>query len=433
MIIRIVTGTAQFMRDFGKTAHSLGSALRDLIDLRLSFYIKKRPKTFAFLVHPRSSEFHAPDVYGNNDIFRPFPLLRWLTFVMEREKADRLILRFAHWITPITLSRISVHLGRKQKISGYLMSTVRTPMQLMGTDIRETRPHLSRLFSLAGSRGVERVGLGALIPAMTKYGVTLQTSVIEERPAISTGHAYTGYVIVDYLRMLTSRRNTGSPVTRVAIMGAAGSTGIAVIRTLIQTWTSAVHLELVLVDLPSKEIKLRQLMNELRGCKKFVDVHASTSPEVLRTCEYIVCVTNAVGSTIRPEHLKPGSVVIDDSQPRNTSPELKAYGVHVIDVLARVPGLDVGFDFGFQTTDEGVTFTCLAETVLATAVGETQDLAVGEVTLETVLRTIEIVRKADALGLIGSLPMLSFGKQMSSGEIDRAFQPEPEKSAPTGG
>jgi fatty aldehyde-generating acyl-ACP reductase len=432
MIITFVRGVAQFVFDFFKTMRSLVGAFADLINLNLSFYIRKKSGTFAFLVHPRSNDFHGTDVYGYNDIFRPFPLLRWMTYIVSKDRADRIILRFAKWITPITLSRITVRYGRRRKLQGYLMSTVRTPQQLLGSDARDTRSHMSKLFSLAGSRGVERVGLGALLPAMTKYGALLQTKVIDERPAISTGHAYTGYVIVEFIRMLTSRRNTGSPVTRVAIMGAAGSTGVSVVRTLIETWTGPTHIELVLIDLPSKQLRLQRLLNEARVSGLFADVHTSTSPDALRTCEYIVCVTSAIGSTILPEHVRPGAIVIDDSQPRNTSPSLKQHGVQVIDVLARVQGLDVGFDFGFQTHDQGVTFTCLAETVLATAVGEDTDLAVGEVTPQTVRRMIEIVRRADELGLVGSLPMISFGKQMSISEIDLVLKPEPEKSAPAG-
>ena len=414
--------------ELAKTVRSLVGAVIDLVDLKLSFHMTKKPGTFAFLVHPRSSEFHHDDVYGANDIFRPFPALRWLTYLLKPERADAWILWFAKWINPIRLSRITVRTPGKT-FRGYLLSTVRTPEQLFRGG-KDTRNHLSDLFSLAGSKRVERVGLGALLPSVSRYGKDMQTKVIDERPAISTGHAYTGYVIVEYLRMLTERRNIGSPVTRIAIVGAAGSTGKAALRTLIATWRSRVHIELVLVDVPQKEVQLQRLVNEANACGKFVNVHKATSLEQLRTCEYVVCVVSAIGTVIQPEHLKPGTVVIDDSQPRNTSPALKQNGVAVLDVLARVNGLDVGFDFGFDVEDKGITFTCLAETVLATAVGVIDDLAVGEVTVETVARTVEIVRKAEAMGLVGPLPFVSFGKQMSISEVDRVFEPEPEKNAP---
>ncbi len=417
------------LAELAKTVRSLVSAVGDLIDLHLSFYMKKKPGTFAFLVHPRSSEFLAEDVYGSNDIFRPFPALRWLTFWFEPERAAAMILWFSKRINPIRLSKITVTTPNRKVLRGYLLSTVRTPEQLF-TGGKNTRDHLSDLFSLAGAKRVERVGLGALLPSLSRYGKDMTTTVIEDRPAISTGHAYTGHVIVQYLKLLVDARNAKSSVVRVAIVGAAGSTGKSALRTLMVAWNSHVHIELVLVDLPQKVTQLQKLVNEARQTGKFVNVHNETSLNQLRTCEYVICVTSAVGTIILPEHMKPGSVIIDDSQPRNTSPVLKEHGIHVLDVLARINGLDVGFDFGFRVADKGITFTCLAETVIAAAVGDGTDLAVGEVTVETVRRTMEIVHNADKEGLIGSLPLVSFGEQMDLKDVELVFNPEPEKNAP---
>lgn len=417
--------------ELAKTVRSLVGAVGDWIDLNWSFEIQKKQGTFAFLVHPRTGEFYGTDVYGENDIFRPFPALYWLNFIVDPHKAERAILWFAKRINPIKLSRIKLTLRDGTVHRGYLLSTVRTPQQLFSGD-KETRRHLSKLFSLAGAKGVERVGLGALLPAVTRYGALLSTTVITKRPAISTGHAYTGYVIVDYLKMLVRRRNGGKPVVRVAIMGAAGSTGKAVLRNLMVRWTTSLaRIELTLVDLPEKEHPLMRLVNEARECGKFVAVHKAISADQLRTCEYVICVTNSTKATILPEHVRRGMVIIDDSQPRNTTPALKSYGVHVLDVLARVKGLDVGFDFGFQTRDKEITFTCLAETAIAAAVGVTDDLAVGEVTTEVVQRTIDMVRRAEALDLVGHLPFVSFGKELAPSEVDDVFEPEPEKNAPS--
>jgi hypothetical protein len=152
--------------ELAKTVRSLVGAVIDLVDLKLSFHMTKKPGTFAFLVHPRSSEFHHDDVYGANDIFRPFPALRWLTYLLKPERADAWILWFAKWINPIRLSRITVRTPGKT-FRGYLLSTVRTPEQLFRGG-KDTRNHLSDLFSLAGSKRVERVGLGALLPSVSQ-------------------------------------------------------------------------------------------------------------------------------------------------------------------------------------------------------------------------------------------------------------------------
>ncbi len=412
-----------------RTAVSLCGALRDLITLSFFYKKRKQKKTFAFLVHPRTSEFNSGDVYGSNDVFRPFPALCWLNYFFGTSRAKAIILKFSRWIVPITLSKITVRLNDGTKRRGYLLSTVRVPEQLLGSDIRDTRPHLARLFKLAGKKGVERVGLGALLPSMTGYGKKLIDAPLAERPAVSTGHAYTAYTIVEFLRFLTDQRNKGEPVVRVAIMGAAGSTGKATLSLLMRLWDSQTHLDLTLVDVEKKQFALNDLVKRARESNVFSGVRSSVKPEILQEAEYVIVVTNASQATVKPEHLTPGTVVIDDSQPRNTGIELVQYGVHVIDVLARVPGLDVGFDFGFQTRDKTVTFTCLAETVLAAAVGEEGDLALGDVSPEVVERVIRIAEKAERLGLIGRLPFFSFGREMTMHEVNKILNPPTRRIA----
>ena len=133
---------------------------------------------------------------------------------------------------------------------------------------------------------------------------------LEDRPAVSTGHAYTAYIIVQYLHLLTSKRHRDNLVFRVAIMGAAGSTGKAALRMLMHSWSEPNSVELVLVDVEKKEIQLQLLVNEARACGKFWSVSASVDPYSLRDCEYVVVVTSAAGLTILPEHLQSGTVAL---------------------------------------------------------------------------------------------------------------------------
>lgn len=417
-----------FVYDLAHTAKSLGSATLDWLVLRTPLArLIEREQTFAFLVHPRTDVFVGSDVYGENDIYRPFPILRRLFNVLPHATAEKIVRWFAKTIVPITLSRIRVRVG-EATFRGYLLSTVRTPRLLLGKDADETKRHLVDLFRLASNKGVRRVGLGALLPSMTGYGK--RYSCLQERPAISTGHAYTAYTIGEYLKFLVNKRSNGSRTVRAAIVGAGGSTGKALMRVLKKTWNLPVHLELMLVDVPKKEFQLHQLAKEAAASGRFASVQVSTELAALHEVQYVTVVTNASGAIIKPEHLSPGTVVIDDSQPRNTAPELLEHGCYVVDVLARVPGLDVGFDFGFKTSDHSVTFTCLAETVLATVTGDKHDLAVGEVTDDIVERTLKIVELGTQLGLIGDLPFFSFGRELSAGERNDLLKPAPVPYAP---
>lgn len=405
MFVRIFTAIRQLI----KTISSLFGAMRDALILRLPITRKffNRSDSFAFLVHPRTDDLVGKDVYGTNDIYRPYPAFAWVFIFLPNSLAKKIVLWYAQNINPITLSRIRVG-----QLNGRLLSTVRTPTLMFGNP-RSLRTHMQELYNLAGAWGVQHVGLGALIPSVTKYGSALRRGNLDG-PWISTGHAYTGYVIVDYLRTLINTREPKGYVPKVAILGAAGSTGKATARSL-NLIPIGNQIELILVDLPEKITQLEELRREILTIEH---VRTSINHEELKNCDYVIVVTNGKNAKLSAENVNPGAVLIDDSQPRNTGIELKDSGCHVIDVLARVPGLDCGFDFGFQTKDKSVTFTCLAETVLRSATGINGDFAVGEVTDDLVLATIKMVEEAKKIGLVGKLPWFSFGAEMTQQEQD---------------
>lgn len=410
--------------ELSATVVSLARACDDWAVLRLPAWarLRRSEMKFAFLVHPRTEDFWQHDSYGGHDTYRQYPALRWLEGAFGRPKAEAIIRAFSRNAPPISLANIVVrHDGAVTR--GLLLSSVRTPRDLFRG--KGTRAHLVELFALAARKGARRVGLGALLPSLTRYGRTLQEQTWADKPAVSTGHGYTAHVIVDYLEALVAARSNG--FARVAIVGAAGSTGTATARMIKARWQRPGTI-FVLVDVPAKRLKLEKMAAELRAAGH--NVATSTDLLHLRSCSFVIVVTNAQGAIVRPEHISPGTVVIDDSQPRNTAPEIVAAGAFVVDVLSKVRGLDCGFDFGFATQDREVTFTCLAETVLAAICGDGRDLAVGEVDDETVARVIELANAARRAGLVGALPFFSFGRELTSGErADLLTPPLPDLMA----
>lgn len=415
-----MTKPFRLIADLLKTTASLLSACGDWILLRApvtKFFSNDDNEDgpqFAFLVHPRTDNLQDEDVYGGNDIYRPYPFFRHLFFLIGDSCATNFIRTYSKRVVPITLSNIKVTRG-SWSLEGVLLSTVRTPGQLVRGG-KSTRPHLLDLYRLAARKAVQRVGLGALLPSMTRYGKDfINSNVGENRPGVSTGHAYTGYMIVEFLRKIILSREDSGYSPKVAIVGAAGGTGGAVLQVLAldaENWRNAT---LHLIDLPKQLEKLATLQTNLvvKGLKVTIGVEMAA----LADYDYVVVVTAATGTIIKPEYVRPGTVIIDDSQPRNTSPELVDAGVYVIDVLARINGLDCGFDFGFRALDgkdTTVTFTCLAETILATAAHDVSDLAVGDVTEEVVKRTLKIAEYGKRCGLVGELPLYSFGREMST-------------------
>lgn len=403
--------------DLAKTLGSFWGVLVDWALLRVPVLRKviniNRDEKFAFLVHPRTDRFVGEDVYGMNDIYRPYPAFRWLYRFIPESVATGFITLFAMHVVPITLSRISLKMLDGKVIRGSLLSTVRTPRMLTGAGKAQGRQrHLQNLYELAAAKGVDRVGLGALLPSMTGYGQKLVPQV--GYPARSTGHGYTGYMICQYLFTLVKARETPGTVVRVAIVGAAGSTGTATMRVLKRLWPKEYRIVLTLVDLPVQRKKLEERALEM---DPIGTIETAYGHSVLHDCDYIIVVTNGENAKLKSEFVSLGSVIIDDSQPRNTGRELLEAGVHVVDVLARVPGLNCNFDFGFQTNDPTVTFTCLAETVIAAALDVEGDLALGSSVDDLMIeRVIKMANVADDYGLVGDLPFFSFGRELTKSE-----------------
>lgn len=82
------------------------------------------------------------------------------------------------------------------------------------------------------------------------------------------------------------------------------------------------------------------------------------------TADIILVATNVPGALIKSRHLKSGAIVVDASFPKNVSKKVLAERKDVLIIdsgIARVKGMDTGFDFqlGIHSRDE--VFSCLAE------------------------------------------------------------------------
>lgn len=412
--------------ELARTIASLFGACDDWAVFTFNWWarLRRRDVRFAFLVHPRTDDLLTQDVYGGNDIYRWYPAFRWLPNLLPEAVGQRLIYWYLRLIPPVTLTRIAVRTERFH-MQGLLMTTARTPQMLMQPK-GGGKKHLQDLYRHAARRGARHVGLGALLPSMTNYGYQLKKVDLGNvpRPTLSTGHAYTACVIGDFLSEIVAKREYMLSA-RVAIIGAAGSTGVATLRYLERFWQSGTRLDLLLVDTLKKKEKLAALAKEATACPRFERVETATDMGMLHDRDYVIVVTNAKSTIVEPAHLRPGTVVIDDSQPRNTTPELLAAGCYVVDVLARIEGLDCGFDFGFGKEDPRVTFTCLAETILAGAYFRKRDWAIGEVTDDLIDQVAGLAAWGKTAGLIGELPYYSYGKPMSAEMRRDLLSPRP--------
>jgi predicted amino acid dehydrogenase len=310
------------------------------------------PLDFLFVVHPRSVA----------DRRRPFPLMRGLT-------ADRVAI-----IQPTCtiLGPIEVPVGDRL-LRGELVTIPHAPEEMLER-LSEARDAVVQVLDYAEHRETRMVGLGALIPSLSRHGRLLR----QAKPGVSitTGHGFTALTIA---RMVEAIEHEIGADGVVAVMGAAGSTGRAALRCMFRRSPSR---KVLAVDVSEQLGKIPQIPGWNPA------VHRLTSlKQEIKDATIVVCVTNAIGSILDADDFGPNTVVLDDAQPENVDQSvlLARPDIRVVKCLARIPGLSCPFDMGLFTPDnrdEEVTFTCLAETVLLAAERHPGSYVVGDPTDE---------------------------------------------------
>lgn len=330
------------------------AALRDLFILWSPSFIARllvRKGDYAFLIHPRDL----------SDVSRKYPFSAYLPPHWV-ERAIRMM-----W--PIIGSRItglkSMTTG-EEKI-GYIVICPLTPEQ-MHYNQRLAKKRILQTARLAEKLGCQVIGLGALSTSMSMGGeyLTNKTNI-----GVTTGHAYTTSVILQMLDEIANVLNMDLQQKTLAIVGAAGYMGVPCTRILSEKKKVG---RILIVDRPAKRPALDFLQKEIKS----VPIEVATTLHSLRQADIVIVVTNSVEVLIKPEHLKPGAVVLDDTQPRNTSKDLlwTRPDVLILDVVAQAPGIDTKFHFGFPQSED--VFTCCGEVMILAARDWKGHFAIGQ-------------------------------------------------------
>lgn len=313
------------------------------------------PLDFMFVIHPRAM----------SDRRRPFPLIRGLT-------ADRVAI-----IQPTCsiLGPIEVPINNRL-LRGELVTIPHAPQEMFD-GLSDARDALIDVLDYAEHRQTRIVGLGALIPSISRQGRLLK----QARPhmAITTGHGFTAVTIAQMVEDI--EKEVGSDGV-VAVMGAAGSTGRAALRCMFRR---SPHRRVLAVDLPQQINKIP----EITGWNPAVHRLSSVKEEI-KEATIVVCVTNAIGGILKADDIGPNAVILDDAQPENVDisvldvrPDLR-----IVKCLARIPGLHCPFEMGLfdaKHLDREVNFTCLAEIILSAAERHPESCVVGDPTDEQLL------------------------------------------------
>ncbi|ROS28133.1 semialdehyde dehydrogenase [Cellulomonas sp. PhB150] len=340
---------------------------------------------FAFLVHPRA------DV--SQDLARV-----WSPFGAVPSGALEWGLRHLP-VPPLTLGTVSR--PDEGGVAGWLVVVPVGARQMLHADRRWVLGKVERAVDLAVDLGADVVGLGALTAPVTGGGRLLRP---REGVTVTNGNAFTAQLTAQAVRRLVA----GMDRPHVAVLGATGSVGSCVVQLL------ADDLDLGALTLVARRRhRLAELAQVMRSTRPGLPVHEATEVDAVRDADLVVVLTSSTEALLRSEHLKPGAVVLDDTQPRNTDPALAVERPDVLVVdggLADVRGLDVRADIGLP---HGYAYACLCETMLMAFDGCTTP-AVGDATPAHARRMQAAADRFSHLGF-GLAEPLSFGRPLAAG------------------
>lgn len=331
----------------------------------------------AFLVHPRTDV--ARDFGG---LCRPLGLIPTPVYegLMRRVNLPSVVtgrLRYA---------------DAPQTPAGWLITVPLSPRQLLEGGAR-VQAAIGSAVDRARDLGARTVGLGALTAPATGGGGMFRH---RQDIGITNGNAFTAAMTFLGVQRLLAQCPPGA---RIAVVGASGSVG----SCLSQMLSARTGNPLLLVA--RHEGRLRGLQARLGEGRAEI----STDMARVRGADLVVLLTSAPDALLRSEHLGLGAIVLDDTQPRNTRPELllERPDVRIVDGgLVRVPGLQRR---GFLGLPQGVAFACLAETLLLGLAGYSGHFALGAPSVAQADFMLHLAGRFSSLGFTLAAPH-SFGE-----------------------
>ncbi len=229
------------------------------------------------------------------------------------------------------------------------LTEVRNPMQYLRKNVNDAVDFAHRRF------GVEVVGLGATLPAITRYG----KEITNPNVITTTGHAGT----VDLIRDTVELNADGRSLKKIGVLG-LGSIGESIVRVMAEEHpeaTIAVYdRQSALIGRATRDAGLLE-----NGEKQIIGLENEKA--VIDASEVVI---SAITSQLDLKDLGiqslEGKVIVDDSQPGSMSPEqVKELGGTLLWVIGRdVHGRVAnrrGYDYATMVDSKADVFGCEAE------------------------------------------------------------------------
>lgn len=255
------------------------------------------------------------------------------------------------------------------------------------------------------AKGYQMVGLGALTSAMTMGGAGLRH---RKDIGITNGNAFTAVMLARAVQKLIDKNP--KLADNHAIVGASGSVGSCMARILVKKkLCSRLYL------IARNEVKLQKLATELSEINPEVRIFISTSVTDICNAQLSTLLTASTENIIQPDYLHPDAVILDGTQPRNSSESLltERPDVTIVDGgIVHVSGMKLSKKEGIGLPVNHY-FACLCETALLTLSGHKEHFSIGQPTLSQAEYIEQLAVDFADYGF-DLAPFLSFGKPLNN-------------------
>ncbi|MEO1286461.1 MAG: shikimate dehydrogenase [Chloroflexota bacterium] len=333
--------------------------------------------TFGFIFHPILIREHVNKKFPPLGTILPISVINWACQFFPPQYISE--------ITGIT----SKDTG--EKVRGWFVAAPYTPQAMHDLPLEKVYSKIIDTINLAEGKGAKIMGLGAHIAVVGDAGKT-----IAERVSIpvTTGNSYTVAIAVDSMIEAASIMDIQMTKAKVAVVGATGSIGKACARVF-----ADVCADLILVGRDANRThQVRELCEGKRA-----QVTVSTDLNSIYDADLILTVSSAIDAIIQPQHLKPGSVVLDVARPRDVSPAVAKQRDDVLVIeggIVEVPGSNANFnfDFGFPPRK---AFACMVETIALAMEERYENFTIGRDISPTQVREIREICNRHGFRLSG--------------------------------
>ena len=305
---------------------------------------------------------------------------------------------------PFPLFKIKGIKSKKgQEAEGWVLGLLATPKVMIQKNPEKTYKLLVKASKWGQNYGASVMGLGAFTSVVGDAGVTVsQRSPI----VVTTGNSLTVAATMKSIESILKILKKPISEEKIAVVGATGSIGKAVVRLLAKRGA-----RLVLIS--KTEDKLKKLAKEIgKGVVEF-----GTSSNLLRKAKIIVGATSSSGKAIPINILEKGSIVVDIALPPEVSKKEAAKREDCLVLESGEILLPGKPEFSYDwPLPKNIAYACEAETILLSL---TEEFGLATLGRDIDIEKVEKVwRLAEENGFLWA-GFRSFGEDLSEEDVSK--------------